>query len=106
MITQQELAAIFPDGVPIPVMKMIFPQKSEAMTVDDIRSILAAMRPIGPELIEAVETCVLFSTPGEYRGLADHAAFEAGQDNAVRTVVKLLRDIFGISASSNGVGKS
>lgn len=42
--------------------------------------------------VEMVENCVLFSTPGEYAGLADHAAFEAGQDNAIRTVVKLLRD--------------
>lgn len=44
-ITQQELATIFPDGVPMPVMKMIFPEKSEKMTVGDIRFILNAMRP-------------------------------------------------------------
>ena len=48
---------------------------------------------VASEIIDAVENCVLFSTPGEYRGLADHAAFEAGQDNAVRTVIKLLRDL-------------
>lgn len=43
-ITQKELAAIFPDGVPMPVMKMIFPEKSEKLTVKDIRDILNAMR--------------------------------------------------------------
>lgn len=45
LITRQELAAIFPDGIPMPVMKMIFPEKSEALTVDDIRYILNAMKP-------------------------------------------------------------
>ncbi len=43
------------------------------------------------DLIERVENCVLFSTPAEYAGLADHAAFEAGQDNAIASVVKMLR---------------
>lgn len=43
------------------------------------------------DLIERVENCVLFSTPAEYAGLADHAAFEAGQDNAIANVVKMLR---------------
>lgn len=42
------------------------------------------------DLIERVENCVLFSTPAEYVGLADHAAFEAGQDNAIANVVKML----------------
>ena len=45
LITQQELAVIFPNGVPMPVMKMIFPEKSENLTVEDIRYILNAMRP-------------------------------------------------------------
>lgn len=43
------------------------------------------------DLIERIENCVLFSTPAEYAGLADHAAFEAGQDNAIANVVKMLR---------------
>lgn len=46
---------------------------------------------VDTDLIERVENCVLFSTPAEYAGLADHAAFEAGQDNAIANVVKMLR---------------
>lgn len=43
-------------------------------------------------IIEMVENCVLFASPADYVGLADWACYEAGQDNAVKTIVKLLRD--------------
>jgi hypothetical protein len=42
-------------------------------------------------IIERVENCVLDADVGEYAGLADHAAFEAGQDNAVANVATMLR---------------
>jgi hypothetical protein len=41
-------------------------------------------------IIERVRNCVLFADVADYAGLADHAAFEAGQDNAVANVVKML----------------
>lgn len=44
-------------------------------------------------LIERVQNCVLSSNITEFAGLADHAAFEAGQDNAVANIVKMLRAI-------------
>lgn len=41
-------------------------------------------------VIERVRNCLLTSHIGEYAGLADHAAFEAGQDNAHATVMEIL----------------
>lgn len=70
-------------------------EREALLTVADIEAVLSAFTAQVQDVagtVEMVENCVLFSTPGEYAGLADHAAFEAGQDNAIRTVVKLLRD--------------
>lgn len=44
-------------------------------------------------LVERVENCVLTSNIAAYAGLADWAAFEAGQDNAVENIVKMLRSL-------------
>lgn len=49
-------------------------------------------------VIEMIEDCVLFSSPAEYVGLADWACFEAGQDNAVKTIVSLLRDSLAVAS--------
>jgi hypothetical protein len=42
-------------------------------------------------IVELVENCVLSSNFADYAGLADHAAFEAGQDNAVGCVARMLK---------------
>jgi hypothetical protein len=46
------------------------------------------------ELIDLVKHCPLFYSPFDCAGLADWAAFEAGQENAVAQIVELLEDIF------------
>jgi hypothetical protein len=49
--------------------------------------------------IEQVRDCVLSSPLTEYLGLADHAAFDAGQDNAIATVIKVLTSFKSTSKS-------
>lgn len=66
---------------------------------DDVRALSAQPAvavPVEPvaapdDIIEMVEKCVLFSCIADFAGLADHAAFEAGQDNAVANIVKMLK---------------
>lgn len=71
------------------------PTKNVTQHDRDVRTLIDALSTkdssVPDWVIKRVETCVLDSNAGEYAGLADHAAFEAGQDNAVVNVVTMLR---------------
>lgn len=66
----------------------------------DVRTLIDATwqrgtlpQPVGvPDwIIERVQYCELEAGLAEYIGLADHAAFSAGQDNAIDNVLKMLK---------------
>ncbi len=71
------------------------PTKNVTQHDRDVRTLIDALSEkdssVPDWVIKRVETCALDSNAGEYAGLADHAAFEAGQDNAVVNVVTMLR---------------
>lgn len=42
-LTTDELNTLFPEGIPLAVVKLIFPEKSEPLTVDELRFFLKAV---------------------------------------------------------------
>jgi len=51
-ITIDELAKMFPLGVPIMAIKILFPEKSEPLTTFEVRSILMALSSYNPHVTQ------------------------------------------------------
>lgn len=47
--TREEFYDLFPDGIPMVIMKLIFPEKSEPLTIGDIRQIARSMASPPPQ---------------------------------------------------------
>jgi hypothetical protein len=58
-ITASEIALLFPDGLPVVLMKVLFPEMSEPLTTDELRFLMGAVAfhrsyMIGPQTMERV----------------------------------------------------
>lgn len=87
-LTTDELTALFPEGIPLAVAKLIFPEKSEPMTVDEIRFFLNA---VSKPTVYAYRIEIGGDKQGNRWGTDTWVAFKAFH---VGTTLEQVRDVF------------